>query len=95
VVRSELGITVTDVRAVSSVSLTSGIYVSGVTASGPSNTKLSVGDVIFKVDSTLVRTPGELMDYILFKEPNETITVHFIRAGAVADVEITLGLRTP
>ena len=95
VVRSELGITVVDVRAVSSVSQTSGIYVSGVTASGPSNTKLNVGDVIFKVDSTLVRTPGELMDFILFKKPAENITVHYIRGDAVSSVVITLGQRSP
>lgn len=94
--RAALGLTVTDVRSVSSVSLSSGIYVSNVTTGGPSVGKLQPDDVIFRVDDTFVQTPAQLMDFLLFKEPGQTVMVHFIRSGTVQTPEaITLSLFTP
>jgi len=91
VTRADMGITITDVRSVEAVNLTSGVYVSGVVADGPSSGLLSLGDVIYQVDSVMIRTPLELLDFLLFKNPGDQIVVRFIRNGSNQSSTITLG----
>jgi serine protease Do len=91
VTRADMGITISDVRAVDSVNLTSGVYVSGVVNGGPSSGQLEVGDVIYQVDSVTIRTPLQLLDFLLFKNPGDQIVVNVIRNGSNESKTITLG----
>jgi serine protease Do len=91
VTRADMGITISDVRAVDSVNLTSGVYVSGVVNGGPSSGLLEVGDVIYQVDSVTIRTPLQLLDFLLFKNPGDQIVVNVIRNGSTESKTITLG----
>lgn len=95
VTRASLGITVTDVRGVGSVTgFTSGIYVSGVTVSGPSSGLLEIGDIITAVDGNATVTPSQLLSAILFKNPGQTMVLTYYRDddySAVQTVTITLG----
>ncbi len=97
VVRADMGITISDVRNQADSSLTSGVFIESIPvpaiASG-----LSVGDVIVSIDSasdtpvnTAIRTPLQLLDYILFKRPGDVIRVFFYRGSELLDVDITLG----
>jgi serine protease Do len=99
VVRASMGITVQDVRA-SELSFTSGIQITQINdatiASG-----LAVDDVIVAIDTvgdvivnTPIRTPIQLLDYLLFKEPGEELRVFYYRNNVLLDVVITLGTLT-
>jgi serine protease Do len=91
VTRASMDITITDVRAVSGLPFTSGVYVSGVEATGASNGLLQPGDVIYQIDSVAIRTPLQLLDFLLFKNPGDVIEVSFIRAESNESRTITLG----
>ena len=96
VVRASMGITVQDVRA-SQLPFTSGIQITQINdatiASG-----LAVNDVIVAIDTvggsvvnTPIRTPIQLLDYLLFKQPGDQLRVYFYRNDVISDVLITLG----
>ena len=91
VTRADMGITITDVRSVEAVNLSSGVYVSGVINGGPSSGLLEPGDVIYQIDSVAIRTPLQLLDFLLFKNPGDQIVVGFIRNGNIDSRTITLG----
>jgi serine protease Do len=96
VVRASMGITVQDVRA-SELPFTSGVQITQINdatiASG-----LAVNDVIVAIDTvggsvvnTPIRTPIQLLDYLLFKQPGDQLRVFFYRNDVINDVLITLG----
>lgn len=96
VVRGDMGLTVQDVRS-SELGFTSGVQITTVNnptiASG-----LAVNDVIIAIDTvgdsivtTAIRTPIQLLDYLLFKHPGDQLRIFFYRDGVIEDVVITLG----
>jgi putative serine protease PepD len=91
VTRADMGIIISDVRAVEAVNLSSGVYVNSVVNGGPSSGLLETGDVIYQIDSDAIRTPLQLLDFLLFKNPGNTIEVAFIRNGNNQSATITLG----
>lgn len=91
VTRADMGIIISDVRAVEAVNLSSGVYVNSVVNGGPSSGLLETGDVIYQIDSVAIRTPLQLLDFLLFKNPGNTIVVAFIRNGNNQSATITLG----
>jgi len=96
VVRASMGISVQDVRA-SALPFTSGVHITQINnatiASG-----LAVDDVIVAIDTvggsivnTPIRTPIQLLDYLLFKQPGDQLRVYYYRNNVLLDVVITLG----
>lgn len=96
VVRADMGLTVQDVRS-SELGFSSGVQITTVNnatiASG-----LAVNDVIIAIDTvgdsivtTAIRTPIQLLDYLLFKQPGDQLRIFYYRGGVIEDVVITLG----
>jgi S1-C subfamily serine protease len=95
VTRAVMEITVSDVRGVNSITeFTSGVYIVSVVNDGISHELLRPGDVIVQIDDELTITPTMLQDALLFKNPGESIVVHFYRQTDYSQkqtVTITLG----
>jgi serine protease Do len=96
VTRADMGIEVQDVRA-SNLNFTSGVRISSI-ANATVASGLAVDDVIVAAENvggaivrTPIRTPIQLMDYLLFKDPGDQIKVIFYRGSNLQEVTITLG----
>jgi serine protease Do len=96
VTRADMGITIQDVRS-SNLNFSSGVRVSGIVRSEIAS-GLAVNDVIVAVENvgdtivrTPIRTPMQLLDYLLFKDPGDQIKVIFFRGSNLQEVTITLG----
>lgn len=88
--RAELGVTVSDVRSNSSFNaFSSGVYITQSNQSA-----LQVNDVIVAMEFEgllrPIRTPFELMDFIVFRRPGDVVTVTYVRNGTPQSSNVTL-----
>ena len=75
--------------------ITDGAYVRGFTAnSAAKDAGISVGDVITKVDGTVIKTITQLQEAIGLKRPGESAVLTVNRDGKLRDVSVTLRNRT-
>jgi S1-C subfamily serine protease len=61
--------------------------------SGAADAGLQAGDEITKVDNTTIDSPETLAATIVGHQPNDKITVTYVRNGSTRHVEVTLGTR--
>ncbi len=57
---------------------------------GPGAGKLFARDVIYQMDNTAITTASQAMQFISSHHPDDTITLHLIRAGETKRIAITL-----
>jgi hypothetical protein len=59
---------------------------------------LEVDDVIVAMEFEgliqPIRIPSELLDFVLFRRPNDNITIHYYRAGVLNTSPFNLGTRS-
>lgn len=67
------------------------VQVHDVVDDGAANGILDAGDVVEKVDGTVVTQPGEVQELIRAKQPGEDVTITFQRDGRTQDAAVTLG----
>ena len=96
--RGYLGVSVAplseELRAESSFEEGDGVFVADVVRGGPSQAAgLRAGDIIIAIDETLTPEPQVLLDYIAEQDPEQTVTVKFVRDGEERSTEVTLALR--
>ncbi|MEL7060382.1 MAG: trypsin-like peptidase domain-containing protein [Acidobacteriota bacterium] len=71
-----------------------GALVTKVTEDGPAiDSDIRHGDIILRVDDTVVRDNRDLIDYVSSLPPGRTVTLELLRAGDRIQSDITLGER--
>jgi S1-C subfamily serine protease len=85
-----------DVAQEAGSSVTYGWKIATVTAGGPSDGILNVGDIIIALDGTSIRNNDDLASYIEeSKLPGQTLVVTVVRGSSTTDVSVVLGTRPP
>lgn len=73
------------------IQIESGIYVAQVALDGPlANQDIKEGDIITKIDHTVISKMNDLKKYVYNKSPGDTVTLHMKRAGQSFTKQITL-----
>jgi S1-C subfamily serine protease len=77
-------------------SVTYGWRIATVTAGGPSDGRLNVGDIIIALDGTAIRNNDDLASYIEEnKLPEQTLVLTVVRGSSTTDVSVVLRTRPP
>ena len=76
----------------SEIDFKSGIYVAQINLDGPCyKTSLKEGDIITKIDGSVVNTMSDLRSYIYTKKPNDEVILTIQRNKKERDIKIILG----
>ena len=91
-----LGVSAYDKEAIpyvdSSVSFSTGVYVMQAAVDGPAGSAgIKVGDIIKKIDDTIVNKMSELRRYIYTKNPGDKVNLTVMRNGKERIFEVVLG----
>ena len=94
--RASLGVGVVpvdaSVAAQFNLSVDHGLLIASVTANGPAATAgLKAGDVILQIDNVPMTSVASLNDFLLSKNPGDTVAVTINRGGQQMTVNVTLG----
>jgi len=77
-------------------SVTYGWRIATVTAGGPSDGILNVGDIIIALNDNPIRNNDDLASYLEEKTlPGQRLVITVVRGSSTADVSVTLGTRPP
>jgi S1-C subfamily serine protease len=77
-------------------SVTYGWRIATVTAGGPSDGTLNVGDIIIALNNNPIRNNDDLASYLEEKTlPGQRLVITVVRGSSTTDVSVTLGTRPP
>jgi S1-C subfamily serine protease len=83
-----------DLAQETDASVTYGWRIATVTASGPSDGRLNVDDIIIAMNKTTIRNNDDLASYLEEKTmPGQQIVLTVVRGSSTVDVSVTLGRR--